>query len=553
MEILNILGGLAVFIIILGVIIAVHEGGHFYFARRAGILAREFAFGMGPILWKKKKGETLYSVRAFPIGGFCAIAGEEVEDDPFKSQPRVKLDVRDGVIHNFYMNVDDESINFPAYDIMEYDIYDQDNTGNLYMEVIKDGERFHFKVKSDAVVYMPKFEYQIAPYNRTLGSKSKRARAMVMFGGPLMNFLLALVVFFIAGAIQGRPATYAAEIRVSENTYSYQAGLRDGDVITKLQAGELPIMQIDEWEDISHFMRSYRDNGSNTDIFVTYKRDGKTYTTTVKPTITINSLAIESEFVAGVGLKVIGYIDANDGLINNTALKNYYFENPAEETGKKELIITSFEYDGREVAATNLVLVYHLFNSYKGDRELEEANLITVNFLSDDVEGSAKVKPYGKAIMDYQTKQNGLEIVKVAMWVSPKHEFNLGYSFKYSLNNTVNSGTAVFSTLGMLFRGDISLRELSGFVGIADATVKITGAGLVAILNWTGLLSVNIGLLNLLPIPALDGGRLVFLGYEAITKKKPNQKVETWLITATMLLLFALMIYVTINDFIKVI
>ena len=68
------------------------------------------------------------------------------------------------------------------------------------------------------------------------------------------------------------------------------------------------------------------------------------------------------------------------------------------------------------------------------------------------------------------------------------------------------------------------------------------------ILFWLGILSINIGLLNLLPVPALDGGRLLFLGYEAITNKKPNQQVETILITITMVLLMGLMVYVTFND-----
>ena len=77
--------GLLAFVFVLGIIIAVHEGGHFYFARKANVLCREYAFGMGPILLKKKKGETLYSLRAFPIGGFCAIAGE-VEDDFLKGR-----------------------------------------------------------------------------------------------------------------------------------------------------------------------------------------------------------------------------------------------------------------------------------------------------------------------------------------------------------------------------------------------------------------------------------------------------------------------------------
>jgi regulator of sigma E protease len=551
MEFLNTIGGLLIFIIILGLIIAVHEGGHFFFARRAGILAREFAFGMGPILWKKKKGETLYSVRAFPIGGFCAIAGEELEDDPFKEHPRVKLDVQNGVIHNFYLNVEDESLDFPVYDIMEYDLYDEAQTGNLYMEVIKDGERFRFAVKPDAVVYMPKFEYQIAPYNRTLGSKSKRARAMVMFGGPLMNFLLALIVFLLAGMISGRP-TYEDSTFIPIETRAAEAsGLKAKDKIIKLEASDVSLQEVGKWNDISKFMDNYTKAGSKSKIVVTYLRDGKEAVTEVLPNISINSLALDM-LAVDEGLKVTGYTSGSDGMVDNTALEPYYYVDTKDhKKGIKELIITEFEYDGIKYPATDLKKVYELFNNYTGDKPIKADNQVNIRFTSNGVAGSVKVIPYGKAIMDYQFKQNGIERIKVSMGVSPNTVFDLWYSIKYTFERTINSGTAVFSTLGMLFRGDVPLRALSGFVGIAKATVSVAGAGLIAILNWTGLLSVNIGLMNLLPIPALDGGRLVFLGYEAITRKKPNKKVETWLITTTMLLLFALMIYVTINDIFK--
>lgn len=545
MQFLSTLGGIAIFIIIIGLIIAVHEFGHFFFARRAGILAREFALGMGPILWKKKKGETLYTIRAIPIGGFCAIAGEEMEDDPFKSQPRVKLDVRDGVIHNFYLDVDNEGLDFPVYDIMEYDLYDEAGTGNLYMEVIKDGNRYHFKVKEDAFVYLPKMEYQIAPYNRTLGSKSKRARALVMFGGPLMNFILAIIVFLFAGLIQGFPVMESSEVIITENVVAYDAGLRTGDVITKLETEDGIISQdVSVWNDISIFMSEYKTTGNRSPIIVNYLRNDQEFETKISPWIALNNLAIETA-IHSEGLKVIRYVKANDGMVNNEAMSEFF--NPE----KGDLIITKFIYNGNEVDATNLVAVYSLFESYKGDSRNAEDNEITLHLSTFEGEKVVKVTPYSKKIMDYQTKQNGIEIVKVAMHISPRSKFNIGKSFVFSITESVKSGTAVFSTLGMLFSGDISIRALSGFVGIASATVKVARQGLVNILYWTGLLSVNIGLLNLLPIPALDGGRLVFLGYEAITKKKPSQKVETWLITATMLLLFGLMIFVTINDFLK--
>lgn len=71
---------LIVFVLVLGVIILIHELGHFYFAKKSGILCHEFSIGMGPALYQKRKGETIYSVRAIPIGGYVSMAGESITD-----------------------------------------------------------------------------------------------------------------------------------------------------------------------------------------------------------------------------------------------------------------------------------------------------------------------------------------------------------------------------------------------------------------------------------------------------------------------------------------
>ena len=98
---------------------------------------------------------------------------------------------------------------------------------------------------------------------------------------------------------------------------------------------------------------------------------------------------------------------------------------------------------------------------------------------------------------------------------------------------------------------EVGIKDLSGPVGIYQLTSEAAKGGFASLLNFIGFLSVNVGFMNLLPIPALDGGRLVFVAYEAITKKKPNQKVETVLITVTMLLLFGLIIFVSFNDILR--
>ena len=132
---MSILLDIFAFLFVLGVIVLVHEGGHFLFARKVNILCREYAFGMGPILWKKKKGETTYSIRAFPIGGVVAIAGEEVEGDLLSGREAVKLHMEDNVIKGIYLQVEDPSIAYPVYKLSGYDMFDATNSGELYLDV----------------------------------------------------------------------------------------------------------------------------------------------------------------------------------------------------------------------------------------------------------------------------------------------------------------------------------------------------------------------------------------------------------------------------------
>ena len=145
-----------------------------------------------------------------------------------------------------------------------------------------------------------------------------------------------------------------------------------------------------------------------------------------------------------------------------------------------------------------------------------------------------------------------MNYTKVSLGISPTYKFDFVQSLKHAFNQTISSFSMIFVTVGALFTSDdITIANLSGPVGIFSLAKSVANQGFLYILNLMGMLSVNVGLMNLLPIPALDGGRLVFLAYEAITKKKPSQKVETALITITMILLFGLMIFVTFNDVLR--
>lgn len=630
--------GIIAFVFVLGVIVIVHEGGHFLFARRVNILCREFAFGMGPLLWSKKKGETQYSLRAFPIGGFCAIAGEELEADPFAGMDEIRLEIVDGKIVGFYLNDCDER--FPKKKIVKYDIFDAEQTGNLYMTVVEDGVEVTYLVHPQAMLYDKKLKMQIAPYNRTINSKKKRDRALVIFGGPLMNFLLALVVFFIAGLIQGYPNYSSAKVDdITEGSPVWEAGIRDGDIITKLQSGDL-VLDITEWNDISKFMDSYKDNNVNLPIKITYLRNNSENEAIVNPYVNIYNAGFGNDYTLIGLLSIYGklpneakIINLQSGLLNSDVTKTlekktaYYswssesglvlsnnddytvvdfgkivlfFDSYLKEEMTDKIIVTYkinnevrtasinsedlfYSKDGKYTSFKFLVSSYSKYdNNMANNTELKVGDIIlgidnidatsqydinkafedylgkndekiTLNILRGTEKLTISVKPFSDKIMATQSTTSGDRIpnIKIAMGVSPSYKFSLIKSFGYSGKRTLSSMTAIIDTFGLLFSGSASVSNLSGPVGIFSLTKSVATQGFAQLLNLMGLLSVNIGLLNLLPIPALDGGRLVFIAYEAITKKKPNQKVETALITVTMLLLFALMIYVTFGDILR--
>ena len=122
---------------------------------------------------------------------------------------------------------------------------------------------------------------------------------------------------------------------------------------------------------------------------------------------------------------------------------------------------------------------------------------------------------------------------------------------KESLNSELYYGRIIFTTLVDLLRGRESINNLSGPVGIVSAISQAASYGLTDLLEMLVLITVNVGVFNLLPIPALDGGRLVFLAAEAVIRRPVSQRLQEGLTVATFILLFGLMIFATYNDMIR--
>lgn len=569
LGIFQTLGNIILFLIVLGVIICVHELGHLYFAKKAGILCHEFSFGMGPRLWSVKKGETIYSIRAIPFGGFVSMSGEELEEEIVKIGDRVRLEFgSDNVVKNIIINPDN-----PKYrDLTEVKVesIDLKSDKNLFIN--------QYSVKQDAMYIFDKREMQIAPLNRRFASKTKWQRFIATFGGPMMNFILAFVVYLIIAFAVGVPNMSSTVIsEVSDNGPAYNV-LLDGDKIISING-----VQVDSWDGASNSVSSELDKTIDGYIIVV-ERNGQLVTLEeIKPLLLFYNLGFQASldsdelivkspidlFERSELLPGDKILSIEDIQMNTWEDVIAFVENNKEGSESKEDLYKISVYRQTISAYTGFVSSiteeggYYLVEiNPNGDFDnvvykVGGTEELLISAGSQITEGDAIG---GGGTYDFEFVLYGEKVLK-AVGVTPYNsvigiEATNHFSFFGSIGSAfrmlVNAGTSIFGTLGLLFTSNlVGVSDLSGFVGIFSLTSQAASAGIITLLSFVGFLSVNLGIVNLLPIPALDGGRIVFIGYEAIFKKKPNQKVENWLHTIVFFLLMALMLYVTYNDILK--
>lgn len=339
------------------------------------------------------------------------------------------------------------------------------------------------------------------------------ARISVIAAGPIFNFILAFVFAMIITSVIGYDP--AEVLLVEEDSAAYQAGLRERDVITEFQGRNISIGRDLELyltlhplseEEIS--MTVERD-GKKQDI--SYKADSQTqyllgfyYTSEPQqePEITqvmLNSAMLDAGVQAGDIIRQINGVDIN----TSQELQDYLQEHPL---------------DGSEIT---------LGIERNGDvQQITAAPRMT------------KQVSMGFAYNIYREKTNFLGVLKYS-----------AVEVRYWISSTVES-------LVMLVKGQFTVNDLSGPVGIIDVIgdsyeeAKTEGTVMVwmQMLYWAILLSANLGVMNLLPIPALDGGRLVFLLVEAVRRKRMNPNVEGMIHFAGFVLLMLLMVFVMFND-----
>lgn len=222
--------GILAFIFIFGVIVVVHEFGHFYFAKKAGILVREFAIGMGPKIFAHTgKDGTLYTIRILPLGGYVRMAGWGEDKTEIKTGSPASLSLNEaGVVTRINLSGKQlDSLSLPM-NVTSFDFEEKLEITGLVLEESKT-----YKVDHDAtIVEEDGTEVRIAPLDVQYQNATVWGRLMTNFAGPMNNFILGILVFIILFFMQGGVANPSSNaVSITEGGALQAAGVVTGDKI----------------------------------------------------------------------------------------------------------------------------------------------------------------------------------------------------------------------------------------------------------------------------------------------------------------------------------
>jgi regulator of sigma E protease len=422
------------FLFVLGVLVFVHELGHFVAARRIGVRVLTFSLGFGPKLVSTRRGDTEYAISAIPLGGYVKMAGESV-DDPRSGAP-------------------DEFL-----------------------------------------------------------SKTKWQRFQVLIMGPVMNLVLSVVVMAVV-FVQGAevPAYHDAPPVigvVKAGSPAEKAGLRRGDRI--LTVADNPVPTWDKF-DLEIGTRP------NRELALTFVRNGQTESATLQSSaegkFEVGDIGVGPDVTPMVASLIKGDIAEKAGLKAGDlllAVNGEPLTQPAQLTeaisrnaGKQTDIL--IKRNGQEMHI-------NVTPEKRGDR-----GMIGIYF--------------GQQTKSY--KPGPLEAVKL------------------SLQRNVEMGALIFKTLGGLFAGTTSPRQLMGPVAIAQMSGESAALGVIPLLMLMASISLNLGLLNLMPIPVLDGGHILIMALEGIARRDFSAQVKEKMLLAGFVLILLLMVTVIYNDLTRI-
>lgn len=422
--------------IMIGVLVFIHEFGHFIAAKLTGMRVDRFSIGFPPRAFGKKIGDTDYCVSWIPVGGYVKIAGmidESMDTEFLNSQPQ-------------------------------------------------------------------SWEFR---------SKPIWARMLVISAGVIMNLLLAFAIFWGIHVTRG---TYIAE--TTEIGYVFpespfaQAGLQEGDRIQSVNG-----KKVTRWSDVQNEIYI---EGLGDEIVLDIERNG------LRERVTIPAGMISAPSDTSPGMIVAH---------TATVIENTDQQMPAYKMGLRpgDTLLTVNDTAINQMKAISII---------RGNA----GKIITATWKrsNDTLSGNATVTDEGRI---------GIVIGSVYTGPSTYVRYTIFEAFGAALADIGQSIHLVYLTFNKIFTGKASVKEsLGGPIAIAQLTTQTAEIGLTAFLWFMAQLSISLALLNILPIPALDGGHLVILIYEKLFKREIPQRVKIALQQVGFILLLAFMAFIIYND-----
>ena len=413
--------GILTFILVFGIIVVVHEFGHFYFAKKSGILVREFAIGMGPKIFAHiGKDGTAYTIRILPLGGYVRMAGWGDDTTEIKTGTPVSLTLTDdGKVKR--INLSGKKLDQTALpmQVTQFDFEDKLFIRGLVLE-----EEKTFAVDHDAtIVEADGTEVRIAPLDVQYQNATIWGKLITNFAGPMNNFILGVVVFWILIFMQGG----VRDVDTNQFHVMPQGALAKVGVPETAQITKIGSHEVSNWESLIQAVETETKDKTAPTLDVTISEKGS----------------------------------------------------------DKQVTVTPEESQGR-----------YLLGVQPG---------IKSDFLSMFVGG---------------------------------------------FTTAADSALRILSALkNLIFQPD--LNKLGGPVAIFKASSDAAKNGIENVLYFLAIISINIGIFNLIPIPALDGGKIVLNILEAIRRKPLKQEIETYVTLAGVVIMVVLMIAVTWNDIMR--
>jgi regulator of sigma E protease len=432
---------LLAFAFVLGVLVFVHELGHFMAARWNGVRVLTFSLGFGPKLLSFRRGDTEYCLSAIPLGGYVKMAGENAED-PRSGQP-------------------DEFL-----------------------------------------------------------SKSKWQRFQILIMGPAMNLILAVIV--LAGVLmQGatvpvyldKPALVGV---VNPGSPAERAGVRAGDLITRVGSAEVAT-----WEQLELAVASRPER--QVDMVVIRDRREE------RLTITPDSTELRTRSNARFEVGTIGVMPDV-----HPSIRALVAGGPAERAGLQA---------GDVIVSIDGVRMVFASQVSEAISKRPDAT-VTMVVRRGGVDQTVSVT----AAREGDTGRIGINISDALQTYTPGPLEAVGMS----VQRNVEMSGMILRTLADLFTGEASPKQLMGPVGIAQLSGESVQAGWIALFGLMATLSLNLGLLNLLPIPVLDGGHIFIMAIETIARRDFSIAVKEKMLFAGFVALMALMVTVIYNDLTRI-